>query len=79
MTKTELVADLRRYTGAGVITATQLARYLGKKNVDRERQRFLKGLHPVVGKSYYIPEVAESVLRGGISNEEETAEVLETA
>lgn len=79
MTKAELTQDMRRFTGAGVITATQLARYLGKKNVDRERKRFLKGLHPVVGKSYYIPEVAESILRGGTSNEEETAEVLETA
>lgn len=78
MTKTELVADLRRYTGAGVITATQLARYLGKKNVDRERQRFLKGLHPVVGKSYYIPEVAESVLKGG-TNEKEVEALVETA
>lgn len=78
MTKSELVADMRRYTGAGLINATQLARYLGKKNVDRERQKYLKGLHPVVGKYYFIPEVVESILRGG-NNEEKTEEVLETA
>lgn len=78
MTKTELVADLRRFTGAGLINATQLARYLGKKNVDRERQKYLKGLRPVVSKSYYIPEVAESILKGG-ANEEEVEKILEEA
>ena len=77
MTKTELVADLRRFTGAGVITATQLARYLGKKNVDRERQKFLKGLHPVVSKSYYIPEVAESIMKGGTNEEVKWTKILE--
>lgn len=78
MTKSELVADMRRFTGAGLINATQLARYLGKKNVDRERQKYLKGLRPVASKSYYIPEVAESILRGG-TNEEEVEKILEEA
>lgn len=70
MTKSELVADMRRYTGAGLINATQLARYLGKKNVDRERQKYLKGLRPVVGKYYFIPEVVDSILKGGTNEEE---------
>lgn len=79
MTKTELVKDMRRYTGAGVINATQLSHYLGKKNVDRVRKMYLSGLHPVVSKSYFIPEVAESILQGGVQNEEEVKEILETA
>lgn len=77
MTKSELVADMRRYTGAGLINATQLARYLGKKNVDRERQKYLKGLRPVVGKYYFIPEVVDSILKGGANEEVKWTKILE--
>lgn len=65
MKKAELVKELRSYTGAGVITATKLTRFLGQKNVDRIKKKFLSDLHPVVGKAYFISEVAEELIRRG--------------
>ena len=62
MTKTDLTRDMRAYTGAGVISATELSRYLGEKNKCRVKDKYLAGLEPVAGKKYFIPDVVEVIM-----------------
>ena len=65
MTKTELIKDIERNVGAGVITMTELARYLGYKDPKIVKRRYLLGLQPITGKKYSVIDVAEEILRGG--------------
>ena len=62
MTKTDLTRDMKAYTGAGVISATELSRYLGEKNKCMVKDKYLAGLEPVAGKKYFIPDVVESIM-----------------
>lgn len=59
MIRTDIAAELRRHTGRGTIRASELAAFLGDKNVSRVRNRYLKGLEAIDGKMYLVPEVAD--------------------
>lgn len=59
MTRTDLYTLLRRHVhGAGVITAGQLAAFLGLKNVGRVKADYLNGLEHINGH-YFIADVAK--------------------
>lgn len=66
MSASEIAADMKKFTGAGVITATQLAKYVGMKTAWRAKEKYLsddpESAVPVVraisGKKYLIKEVA---------------------
>lgn len=61
MTKKELTADIKAYTGSGLITRKQLASYVGvadPHNVDK----YLKGLSAVNGKFFFIGDVVDVLL-----------------
>lgn len=58
MTRTEIAADLRRHTGGGMITAKQLAEWLGLKKAQRVADLYLRGLEHI-GQRYLITEVAQ--------------------
>jgi hypothetical protein len=62
MTKTDLTRDMRAYTGAGVISVSQLSKYLGYKEDKYVKAKFLKGLQPVTDKKYFIPDVVEAIM-----------------
>lgn len=59
MIRTDIAAELRRHTGRGTIRASELASFLGDKNVSRVRNRYLRGLEAIDGKMYLVPEVAD--------------------
>lgn len=60
MIKSQLVTDLKQYTGAGVITRKQLMDYLGYK--DRgSTYRYTYGLRKI-GAGFSILEVAERIM-----------------
>ena len=61
MTKSELVKDMQRFCGSGFITRKKLAEYMGKKN-PRQVDKYLHDL-PRIGMSYFIPDVAEALMR----------------
>ena len=59
MTRSDMYALLRHHVhGAGVITAGQLADFLGLKNVSRVRAEYLEGLENIKGR-YFIADVAK--------------------
>jgi len=58
MTRTEIAADLRKYTGGGMISAGQLAAFMGLKKAQRVAELYLRGLEHV-GNRYFITDVAE--------------------
>lgn len=59
MTRTNMYALLRHHVhGAGVITAGQLAAFLGLKNVGRVKADYLNGLENINGR-YFIADVAK--------------------
>ena len=62
MTKTELARDMKTFVGAGVISNTELCKYLGQTNKTRIKAQYLSGLTPIAGKKYFIPEVAEAIM-----------------
>lgn len=64
MTKTELVNDMRRQTGASFITRKQLAEYLGKKD-PHSVDGLIHGLTRFAGKKYFIADVAEQIMLTG--------------
>lgn len=59
MIRTDIAKELRRYTGKGTIRASEVARFLGEKNVSRVREKYLKGLEAIGGRAYLITDVAE--------------------
>ena len=59
MIRTDIAKELRRFTGAGVIRASKLTRFLGEKNVSRVKQKYLVGLEAIGGRAYLITDVAE--------------------
>lgn len=66
MTASEIAADMRAFTGAGVISVSELARYLGYKATWRVAEKYLRDdedsavpvIRAVGGKKYIIKEVA---------------------
>lgn len=59
MTRSDLYTLLRRHVhGAGVITAGQLAAFLGLKNVSRVKAEYLDGLEHINNR-YFIADVAK--------------------
>lgn len=55
-----IVADvLREYTGKGTIRASEVASFLGDKNISRVRDKYLRGLEAIGGRAYLITDVAE--------------------
>ena len=59
MNRTDIAKELRRYTGAGTIRASQLAGFLGQKNVSRVKSKYLEGLEAIGDRAYLITDVAE--------------------
>ena len=59
MIRTDIAKELRRYTGKGTIRASEVAGFLGEKNVSRVREKYLKGLEAIGGRAYLITDVAE--------------------
>ena len=59
MTRTDIAKELRRFTGAGTISRTQLAEFLGEKNPSRVRKKYLEGLEAIGGRRYLITDVAD--------------------
>ena len=55
----DIVNELRLHTGKGTIRASELAGFLGDKNVSRVKSKYLRGLEAIGGRAYLIPEVAE--------------------
>lgn len=60
MKKSELVKDMKSFTGSAFINRADFARYIGlqPKNADK----YLIGLERI-GRMYFIPDVAESLLK----------------
>ena len=66
MDKTELRRALKQHVGgAESITCTELATFLGysKANAKRVKAKYLDGLQ-TVNRKYFIPEVAEQIMKG---------------
>lgn len=59
MIRTDIAKELRRYTGRGTIKASEVAGFLGDKNVSRVKQKYLSGLEAIGGRAYLITDVAE--------------------
>lgn len=67
MTKKELVADMKQTVGGGgFITLSGIANYIGVKS-HHSVDKYVIGLDRINGKYYFIPDVADSMLRlGGV-------------
>lgn len=61
MNKRELVKDMQNFAGSGFITRKKFAEYMGKKEPYRI-DKYLVGLDRV-GTNYFIPDVADVLLR----------------
>lgn len=64
MNKSELVKDIKAFTGSGLITRKQLADYCGKRD-PHGVDRFLYGLVPIDKRYYFIPDVVDSLMNYG--------------
>lgn len=66
MNRSGIATELRKFTGAGTITLTELTAFLGQKNVSRVKKIYLSDdpesevpvMEAIGGKRYLIPEVA---------------------
>ena len=61
MNRKELTKDMQNFAGAGFITRTKFAAYMGKTN-PRHVDKYLEGLERI-GTNYFIPDVVEALLR----------------
>lgn len=63
MKKSELVKDMKSFTGSAFINRAEFARYIGMqpKNADKH----LIGLERI-GRMYFIPDVAEALLKEAV-------------
>lgn len=59
MIRTDIAKELRRYTGKGTIRASEVASFLGDKNISRVRDKYLRGLEAIGGRECLITDVAE--------------------
>ncbi len=60
MTRAEIERRLNQYAGGGMMTAAQVAQWLGVKAVWRVKDKYLRGL-PRLGNRYYNADIAESM------------------
>lgn len=67
MTKKELVADMKQsVNGSSFIIQADLMKYLGVGS-HHTVEKYLDGLERINGRYYFIPDIAESMLRlGGV-------------
>lgn len=63
MTRTDIAKELRRFTGKGLVTATELSRFIGDKNLHRVKVKYLVGLERI-GRGYLITDVADRLKEG---------------
>lgn len=59
MTRGDIASDLRKFTGGGTITCTELCRFLCVKDQYKAKKKYLQGLQAIGGTHYLITEVAE--------------------
>lgn len=57
MNRSEIAKDLRQFTGAGMISAKELAAFMNRKSVWRVKQDYLVGLEKI-GNKYFVTDVA---------------------
>lgn len=62
MKRNELIADMKRHTKGGFITRKQLADYMTVKDA-HSVDRYLYGLTAVNKRYYFIPDVADVLIR----------------
>lgn len=63
MTRKELVSDMMQAVGGGgFITLSGIQNYLGVKS-HHSVEKYLAGLDRINGKYYFIPDVADSIMR----------------
>lgn len=67
MTKKDLIADMKQTVGGGgFITLSGIAAYVGVKS-HHSVDKFVDGLERINNKYYFIPDVAEQMIRlGGV-------------
>lgn len=62
MNRSELINDMKSATGSSFITRKKLSEYLGVSL--RTADKYLHSLSTATGKLYFIPDVAEEIMRG---------------
>lgn len=62
MERKELIAQMKSYTNAGFISKKQLASFMGYKSVNSVG-KYLATITKIDDR-YFIPEVADAILRG---------------
>lgn len=62
MNRKELISQMKSYTNAGFISKKQLADFMGYKSVNSVGQ-YLANITKIDNR-YFIPEVADAILRG---------------
>lgn len=60
MKKSEIVKDMKAFTGSAFINRSKFARYLGVQ--PKHADKYLVGLERI-GRMYFIPDVAEALLK----------------
>jgi len=64
MDKQSIVRRFERETdGQAFITATQLAKLLGRKDSYKIKEKYLANLECIDNKLYFIPDVAQEIMR----------------
>ena len=64
MNKQEIVRRLEQTTQTqGFITASQFARFMGRTNISKCKDKYLAELERVDGKYYFIPDVAAVLMK----------------
>lgn len=63
MNKQEIVRKMEQVSKTqGFITASQFARFMGRTNVSKCKDKYLSGLERIDGKYYFIPDVAKVLM-----------------
>lgn len=70
MTARDIENDMKKcVNGASFITPSQLASWLGQKNITRIREKYMGDAFRIEGTNkYFIPEVAKTVFYLGTNN-----------
>ena len=66
MNRKDLIADMKKSVGdgQGFITLSGIAKYIGVRS-HHSVDKYVNGLERINGKYYFIPDVADSILRLG--------------
>lgn len=70
MTAREIENDMKKsVNGASFITPTELASWLGQKNISRIRHKYMGDAFRIEGTNkYFLPDVAKNVFYQGVNN-----------